>query len=165
MPQRKKFSRIPLPAEFSGIPREAIATYAVLASYADNKTGLCWPKMETLASTLQCSVRTVQRHLVALREAGMVRFVDRRRVRGRFSSYTYQLVHFLRYATTGHERHKATRSPNKERTKPSINREKKSKTREEIRKVEEEKRRISFEGYEYLLGGEQWMQKQTHRSK
>lgn len=140
----KKFSRIPLPAEFTDVPREAIATYTVLASYANNKTGLCWPKMETLAKTLGCSVRTVQRHLTALSEAGMVRFVDRRRVRGRFSSYTYQLVHFLKYATTGHRRPPVKRSLYKNERKRISNKEKKSKTREE-----EAKRRR--EGFEWLF--------------
>lgn len=127
----KKFSRIPLPAEFTDVPREAIATYTVLASYANNKTGLCWPKMETLAKTLGCSVRTVQRHLSALRDSGMVRYVDRRRVRGRFSSYTYQLVHFLKYATTGHRRPPVKRSLYKNERKPSINREEEARKRRE----------------------------------
>lgn len=126
----KKFTRIPLPVEFRAVPREAIATYTVLASYANNTDGRCWPKMETLAKTLGCSVRTVQRHLSALRDSGMVRFIERRRIRGRFSSYTYQLVHFLKF-TTGHSRQAARRSPNKEQTKPSINREEEARRRRE----------------------------------
>lgn len=144
MARQKKFTRIPLPVEFAGVPREAIATYCALASYARNSDGLCWPKMETLASTLGCSVRTVQRHLSALREVGMVRFVQRRRVRGRFSSYTYQLVHFLHFKTTGHKRPAARRDTNTVRTKPSINKE----NRAEKREREAERRQ---EGYAWLF--------------
>lgn len=142
--RRRHFTRVPLPAEFAGVPREAIATYTVLASYANNSTGLCWPKMETLAQTLGCSVRTVQRHLSALRDSGMVRYVDRRRVRGRFSSYTYQLVHFLRYATTGHSRHPARRDPNIRETKRTT----KGQNRQEKREEEARRRR---EGYQWLF--------------
>lgn len=138
LPKPRRFTRIPLPAEFSEarVPREAIATYTVLASYANNKSGLCWPKMSTLASTLNCSVRTVQRHLAALRRASLVEFVERRRVRGRYSSYLYRLVHYV-YFTTGHPRPPVSRSSNTVRTKPSLNREE-----------EAEKRK---EGYEWLF--------------
>jgi Helix-turn-helix domain len=36
----------------AGVPAEAIPTYCALTDYANNKTGLCWPKMETLAKTI-----------------------------------------------------------------------------------------------------------------
>lgn len=147
MARAKKFSRIPLPAEFAGVPREAVAAYCALASYANNSNGLCWPKMETLASTLGCSVRTVQRHLSALRDAGMIRFLERRRVRGRFSSYTYQLVHFLTF-TTGHKRPPAKRSPNIERTKPSFNEGNHDENRRARRQREAARR---LEGFEWLF--------------
>jgi hypothetical protein len=62
---RSKFTRIPKISDLvlSGVPAEAIPTYCALSDYANNKTGECWPKMETLAKTLGRSVRTVQRHL------------------------------------------------------------------------------------------------------
>ena len=46
-----RFTRIPKTSELvsAGVPAEAIPTYCVLADHANNKTGLCWPKMETLA--------------------------------------------------------------------------------------------------------------------
>jgi Helix-turn-helix domain len=47
----------------TSVPAEVIPTYCALADHAHNKTGLCWPKMETLAATLGRYVRTVQRHL------------------------------------------------------------------------------------------------------
>jgi DNA-binding transcriptional ArsR family regulator len=79
--QRQKFTRIPKTTELiaAGVPAEVIPTYCVLADHANNKTGLCWPKMETLAKTLGRSVRTVQRHLHLLRERGLIEFVERRR--------------------------------------------------------------------------------------
>jgi DNA-binding transcriptional ArsR family regulator len=99
-----RFTRILKTSELvsAGVPAEAIPTYCVLADHANNKTGLCWPKMETLAKTLGRSVRTVQRHLHLLRERGLIEFVERRRNRGRFSSYLYRVLHIVR--TTGHGR-------------------------------------------------------------
>ena len=117
MAAKRKFTRIPKVNDLvtAGVPTEAIPTYCCLADYANNKTGLCWPKMQTLASTLNRSVRTIQRHLHLLRECGLIEFVNRRRYRGRFSSYLYRVLHI---ATTGHGRRMAKRDPNKRRTKP-----------------------------------------------
>lgn len=106
----RKFTRIPKMVTFqrAGVPAYLVPTYCALADYAANKTGLCWPRMDTLASTLGFSVRTVQRHLSALREAGLIEFVERRRsARGRFSSWCYRLIlmaSFNKSATTGHGR-------------------------------------------------------------
>ena len=73
MAARPKFTRIPKVRDLiqAGVPAEAIPTYCALTDYAHNKTGLCWPKMETLAKTLGRSVRTVQRHLHLLKELGL----------------------------------------------------------------------------------------------
>jgi DNA-binding transcriptional ArsR family regulator len=84
----------------SGVPTEAIATYCALADHANNKSGLCWPKMETLASRLSRSPRTVQRHLHLLKEKGLVEFVQRKRdKRGRFGAYLYRVLHVVAAAT------------------------------------------------------------------
>ena len=117
---KPKFTRIPKVTTLiqSGVPAEAIPTYCALADHANNKTGLCWPKMETLALILNRSVRTVQRHLHLLKDAGVIEFVERRRYKGRFSSYLYRI---LFHATTGHQRAVAGVVPNKRRTKPSMN--------------------------------------------
>jgi len=120
VPQKPRFTRIPKVEALilAGVPTEAIPTYCALADYANNKSGLCWPKMETLAKTLGCSVRTVQRHLHLLRELGLLEFVERRRNAGRFSSYLYKVIHIAR--TTGHGRRLERGSPNIRRTKRSV---------------------------------------------
>jgi DNA-binding transcriptional ArsR family regulator len=113
-----RFTRIPKVSDLvmAGVPTEAIATYAALADHADNRSGLCWPRMETLARRLSRSPRTIQRHLHLLKERGLVEFVERRRDgRGRFGAYLYRLLHLAaatagrggakkkgRAATTGH---------------------------------------------------------------
>jgi DNA-binding transcriptional ArsR family regulator len=120
VPHKPKFTRIPKVEALilAGVPTEAIPTYCALADYANNKSGLCWPKMETLAKTLGRSVRTVQRHLHLLKELGLIEFVERRRNRGRFSSYLYRVLHIIR--TTGHGRRAVRGSPNIRRTKRSV---------------------------------------------
>jgi hypothetical protein len=117
---RAKFTRIPKVADlaFQGVPTEVIPTYCCLADYANNKSGLCWPKMETLAKTLGRSVRTVQRHLHLLRELGLIEFVERRRQSGRFSSYLYKVIHIVR--TTGHRSRAVRGDPIYRRTKRSV---------------------------------------------
>jgi DNA-binding transcriptional ArsR family regulator len=115
--QKPRFTRIPKVEALvlAGVPTEAIPTYCALADYANNKTGLCWPKMETLAIILGRSVRTVQRHLHLLKELGLIEFVERRRNSGRFSSYLYKVIHIVR--TTGHGRRAVSGNPNIRRTK------------------------------------------------
>ena len=148
MAARPKFTRIPKVSDlvFAGAPAEAIPTYCALADYANNKTGLCWPKMETLAKTLHRSVRTIQRHLHLLKKCGLIEFVERRRHRGRYSSYIYKVLHI---ATTGHGQRVA--SILKGRTKPRLSTEPSNSTkqdRQEKKKQEAERRR---EGYEWLF--------------
>ncbi len=120
MAGRTKFTRIPkVPDLIScGIPAEVIPTYCALTDYSNNRTGECYPKMETLAKTLKRSVRTIQRHLHLLRERGVIEFVERRRNRGRFSSYRYRVLHITR--TTGHGRPKKKGAPIYRRTKRSV---------------------------------------------
>ena len=148
MAVKPKFTRIPKVRDLShaGVPTEAIPTYCALSDYASNKTGLCWPKMQTLAKTLNRSVRTVQRHLHLLKEKGLIEFVERRRNRGRYSSYLYKVLHT---ATTGHGRPLA--SINKRRTKPRLSTRTQNKAeydRAERRKRQEARR---VEGYEWLF--------------
>ena len=136
-----RFTRIPKVSELicAGVPTEVIPTYCALADYTNNKTGLCWPKMETLASTLGRSVRTIQRHLHTLRERGLIEFVERRRHKGRYSSYLYRVVHIVR--TTGHERRVEGRSLYRERTKRLPNYQKSTESKEERRQREAKRRR------------------------
>ncbi len=130
-----KFTRIPKVEHLvpSGVPTEVIPTYCCLADYSNNKSGLCWPKMETLARTLNRSVRTVQRHLHLLKDRGLIEFVERRRHKGRFSSYLYRVLHITK--TTGHGKRLAGRSLYKRRTKSSLN-----SPREQISAIDKEHR-------------------------
>jgi DNA-binding transcriptional MocR family regulator len=96
-----------------------IPTYCALTDYSNNRTGECYPKMETLAKTLKRCDRTIHRHLHLLRERGVIEFVERRRNRrGRFSSYLYRVVHITR--TTGHGRRVGGGAPIYKRTKRSV---------------------------------------------
>jgi len=110
----RKFTRIPKINDLLsyGVPVEVIPTYCCLADHTNNQSGLCFPKMETMAAILNRSVRTIQRHLHLLKELGLIEFVERRRKRGRFSSYLYRVLHIA--ATTGHGKPVAH---NKKRTK------------------------------------------------
>jgi DNA-binding transcriptional ArsR family regulator len=93
---RSRFTRIPKVSDLilAGVPTEVIPTYCALADYSNNKTGLCWPRMETLAKRLSRSPRTIQRHLHLLKEKGLVEFVERKRDwHGRFGAYLYRVVH------------------------------------------------------------------------
>jgi DNA-binding transcriptional ArsR family regulator len=145
---KQRFTRIPKTSELicAGVPTEVIPTYCALADYTNNKTGLCWPKMETLASTLGRSVRTVQRHLHVLKSKGLVEFVERRRNKGRYSSYLYRVLHIVR--TTGHGRRVGRRPPIYKGTKESSNSQKSTESKEERRQREAKRRR---EGYEWLF--------------
>ena len=107
MALRSKFTRIPKISDFvlAGIPAEVIPTYCALADYTNNKTGLCWPRMETLAKRLSRSPRTIQRHLHLLKEKGLVEFVERKRdAKGRFGAYLYRLLHIAAATARGEGR-------------------------------------------------------------
>lgn len=125
MAAKSRFTRIPKVQQLilAGVPVEAIPTYCALADHANNKNGLCWPKMETLARILGRSVRTVQRHMHTLKELGLVEFVNRRRYKGRFGSYLYRVLAIptmarkKRAPTTGHGRQVGNDPPIVTRTK------------------------------------------------
>ena len=96
MAVRTRFTRIPKVSDLVlvGVPTEVIPTYCALADYSNNRTGLCWPRMETLAKRLSRSPRTIQRHLHLLKEKGLIEFVERKRDwHGRFGAYLYRVVH------------------------------------------------------------------------
>jgi DNA-binding transcriptional ArsR family regulator len=172
VPKKPKFTRIPKVEQLvgSGVPAEAISTYCALSDYANNKSGLCWPKMSTLAKTLGRSIRTVQRHLHLLKDRGLIEFVERRRnTGGRFSSYLYRVIHIS--ATTGHGSRGVKRNPNIRRTKHSVippnspptegyswlfDGESDPKGESEYERDKEEQRRRASEdrkeGYEWLFG-------------
>jgi DNA-binding transcriptional ArsR family regulator len=179
---KRKFTRIPKVQDLmlAGVPTEAIPTYCALSDYTNNKTGICWPKMETLASTLGRSVRTVQRHLHQLQDLGLVEFVERRRWRGRYSSYTYRVLHVVELirrkkkasSTTGHgvplerggpifTRTKGTKTPPynppSEAYNSLLGKERNLEAEERHKREEQERRseaaRRRSEGYEWLFEG------------
>jgi DNA-binding transcriptional ArsR family regulator len=179
---KRKFTRIPKIQSLilAGVPTEVIPTYCALSDYTNNKTGMCWPKMETLASTLGRSVRTIQRHLHQLQDLGLVEFVERRRWRGRYSSYTYRVLHIAQLirrrkrassTTTGHtgpvekggpifSRTKTTKTPPYNPPKEAFNwffgKQRNLEAEEQHRKQQLERRseasRRRTEGYEWLFG-------------
>jgi DNA-binding transcriptional ArsR family regulator len=147
VPKKPKFTRIPKTEDLiaAGVPAEAIPTYTCLADHANNRSGECWPSMGRLAQILDRSVRTIQRHLHLLKELGLIEFVERRRHRGRFSSYLYRVLFFTR--TTGHGRPVERRAPIYREHKRITN---SAKTPQKTREEEAQRRR---EGYEWLFGG------------
>jgi DNA-binding transcriptional ArsR family regulator len=145
---RQKFTRMPKTEGLieAGVPAYAIGTLCVLSDHANSKSGLCWPSMNRLARILGCSVRTVQRHLHVLKDRGLLEFVERRRHKGRYSSYLYRVVHIVR--TTGHGRRVERRFLYRGRTKGLSNSPKTTESREERKQREAKRRR---EGYEWLF--------------
>ena len=120
MAVRSRFTRIPKVHDLilAGVPTEVIPTYCALADHANNRTGLCWPRMETLARRLSRSPRTVQRHLHLLKEKGLVEFVERRRDwHGRFGAYLYRVVH-IAAATSRKTAKKVAGRKGRQRKKP-----------------------------------------------
>ncbi len=102
MAVKSRFTRIPKVGDLvlAGVPTEVIPTYCALADYSNNKTGLCWPRMDTLARKLSRSPRTIQRHIHLLKEKGLVEFVERKRDwHGRFGAYVYRVLHIAAAAT------------------------------------------------------------------
>ncbi len=156
MPKSTRFSRLPKVEDLRarGCPVEVMPTFQALADHANNRTGLCWPRMSRLAAILGRSVRTVQRHLHQLQALGLIEIVERRRWRGRFSSYTYRVLHILELIrrkkadlTTGHGRPVGESKPYKSRTKSY---ELNPPTPQQSK--EEQRRRRRAGGYGWLFG-------------
>jgi hypothetical protein len=152
----QKFTRIPKVNDLvsAGCPAEVIPTYCALSDYTNNKSGLCWPKMETLAKTLNRSVRTIQRHVHLLAELGLIELLERRRHKGRFSSYLYRVLHITR--TTGHTRRVADRRLYTKRTKSLLNSPKQAfnaqiDPKDEDARMRSIERRRRTEGYEWFF--------------
>ena len=118
MAVKSGFTRIPKTYDLvlAGVPTEVISTYCALADHANNKTGLCWPRMETLAKRLSRSPRTIQRHLHLLKEKGLIEFVERKRdARGRFGAYLYRLLHIVAATARGETRRTTERQQPRKR--------------------------------------------------
>ncbi len=156
MPKSTRFSRLPKVEHLRerGVSVEAMPTLQVLADHADNRTGICWPSMERLAGILGRSTRTVSRHLHQLQALGLVEFVERRRWRGRYSSYTFRVVFITELIrrkkagrTSGHEGPVVKGAPYKERTKRG-----RTTPQTPQQSKEEQRRRRREGGYGWLFG-------------
>ncbi len=144
---RPRFTRIPKTYDLiqAGCPTSVIPTYAALSDYSNNKTGLCWPKMETLARTLGRSARTVQRHLRLLKDLGLIEFVERKRDgRGRFGAYVYKVLHIIASTSSKTTGQSGPMAPLNRKTKRSNNPLTPKKSKDDQRK----RRR---EGYSWLF--------------
>ncbi len=178
---KSRFTRIPKTYDLiqAGVPTEVIPVYCALSDHANNRTGLCWPRMETLARRLSRSPRTIQRYLHLLKDLGLIEFVKRKRdSQGRFGAYLYKVLHIVSSAssktrTTGHQQRMAHIKRTKQiKNTPSTSpkRSKRSVTEDyewlfgdnppagtqdkKDRKAEERRRRASErrrEGYEWLF--------------
>ena len=67
-----RFSIIPEALLDTGVSDRAIRVYAILARYADNETGQCFPSRETLAKRVNCHWRSVDRAIQELVEVGAI---------------------------------------------------------------------------------------------
>nr|MDP9479208.1 helix-turn-helix domain-containing protein [Actinomycetota bacterium] len=137
-----------------GCPVEAVATYLCLSDHAHNRTGVAWPSMSRMAAILGRSVRTIQRHVHQLVRLGLVELVERRRWRGRYSSYTFRVLHFAELIrrkkgalTTGHGRPVGKSAPYRDERKRY---EHPPKSPQQSK--EEQRRRRRAGGYSWLFG-------------
>jgi DNA-binding MarR family transcriptional regulator len=69
-----------------------VAIYAVLARYANRKTGKCWPAIARIQRTLNLGRSTVKRYLHRLEAAGLITIMERRDEEGDKSSNLYTLL-------------------------------------------------------------------------
>jgi hypothetical protein len=69
-----------------------IAIYAVLARYANRKTGECWPAIARIERTLNLGRSTVKRYLHRLQAAGLITIEERWDEEGDRTSNRYTLL-------------------------------------------------------------------------
>jgi DNA-binding transcriptional ArsR family regulator len=143
---RSQFTRVPKIAELlaDGVPLRAVPTYLALADHANNRTGETFVSVARVSEVLKVCRRTVERHLVALEAAGVIkRQRQRRGGRGRFSSCLRILVSFAGF-TVRQRRTDRGRKPIVTATKPLRNTPQSPPSREE-------QRARRMRGYEWLL--------------
>lgn len=88
-----KFSIIPEWLLDSEVSHKAIRIYAIIARYADNTTLSAWPARGTLAARAKCTVKSVDRAIAELVEAGAISKELRKDETGQRSSvYTLRRI-------------------------------------------------------------------------
>lgn len=146
------FTRQPKVAHLirAGVPSEVVPTFMALSDHANNRTGLCHPRMDSLARLLNKSVRTIQRHLHLLKDLGLIAFVERRRTsKGKYMSWCYRLLHVARLKkakSTGHGKYRGSNSKRKRQSNTPLD------PPEETKEAREERERRRWADYEWLKG-------------
>jgi hypothetical protein len=69
-----------------------VAIYAVLARYANRKTGECWPSLGRLATLLDCARSTIKLSLRKLEACGLITITPRHDEAGDATSHLYTLL-------------------------------------------------------------------------
>ena len=95
-----RFSIVPEQVLDADISDRAVRIYALLARYADNETGKCFPSRETLAKRAGCHVRSVGRAIDELIEIGAVEKSHRKDGNG-FTSNLYVVKKVVTRAPQG----------------------------------------------------------------
>jgi DNA-binding Lrp family transcriptional regulator len=78
------------------IKANGIAVYCALARHAGNKSQECWPSIRTIAKEAGMSVRTVQRTLAKLKEAGLILIEQTQTDSGDYDHNVYTLLNIKR---------------------------------------------------------------------
>lgn len=79
----------------------AIQVYAWIAARHADKDGRAWPKWDYMAAQLGCSVPSIQRAIVVLRDVGAVRTTKRRRPDGAVAGLDYLIIQAIPQPITG----------------------------------------------------------------
>lgn len=147
---RRKFTRRPKMQELveNGVPLRAIPVYDALSDFCDNTTGKTIVAVEKIAEILKVHRRTVERHLSALEDAGVIkRQRQRRTARGRFSSCLWVVISFALFTVRQPAKYRKRASYKDSLSKPVPT----HKSKEEVRAEDRARRHAAFEGREWLL--------------
>jgi len=107
----------------SGLTPTARLLLAELLSYANKRTGTCWPSETRLAEALHVTVRTIQRAKVQLRDLGIIMWTQCGRHRSRTPLYRFVWPTLISLAKEHARRVKeaAGRFPKRRLQGPSLN--------------------------------------------
>jgi hypothetical protein len=90
-PMRTQFAMVPKWVYTRVTDNTALRVYVYLAGEYCDTDRYCFPKEETLAKELGCTVRTIQRALRALQDAGALRVIRSRKTNGHWGRNAYVL--------------------------------------------------------------------------
>lgn len=110
---KTKFTRVPKVVDLVavGVPLSAVPTYLALSDHASNRTGETFVSVARIAVALKVCRRTVERHIWALEQAGVVKRQRQRRAsRGRFSSCLRVVVSHALFTVRHRSKDRGSRS-------------------------------------------------------